>query len=95
MVVIKRFGVLQMAKVLGVLYFVLTAIFCIPGGLIVLLAGGLQGKEGLMGGAIGGVAMFFFPVIYGVLGFIGGAILAALYNAVAGFIGGIEMELEQ
>lgn len=95
MVVVKRFGVLQMAKIMGVLYFLMSAIFFIPAGLFMLLMGGLQGQEGLMGGAIGGIGMFFLPVFYGVGGFIGGAILAAFYNLVAGFVGGIEVEVEQ
>lgn len=95
MVVVKRFGVLQMAKIMGVLYFLMSAIFFIPAGLFMLLMGGLQGQEGLMGGAIGGIGMFFLPVFYGVGGFIGGALLAAIYNVVAGFVGGIEVEVEQ
>jgi len=95
MVVFRRFGVLQMAKVLGVVYFLMTAIFCIPAGFFLMLMGGLQGQEGLMGGAIGGIGMFFLPVLYGVGGFIGGAILAAIYNVVAGLVGGIEVELQQ
>jgi len=95
MIVIKSIGVLQMAKILGVLYFLMTAIFCIPMGVFVMLMGGLQGEEGIMGGAIGGIGMFFLPVLYGVGGFIGGAISAALYNVVAGLVGGIELELQQ
>lgn len=95
MVVFKRFGVLQMAKVLGVIYFLMTAVFCIPFGLIVMLMGGIQGQEGAVGGAIGGIGMLFLPVLYGAVGFIGGAIFAALYNVVAGFVGGIEVEIEQ
>ena len=34
------------------------------------------------------------PVIYGVMGFIGGVIGAAVYNLVARWIGGIELEVE-
>ena len=34
------------------------------------------------------------PVIYGVMGFIGGIIGAAVYNLVASWIGGIELEVE-
>jgi len=36
----------------------------------------------------------FMPVIYGVMGFIFGVIGAALYNLVANWIGGIEVEVE-
>jgi hypothetical protein len=34
------------------------------------------------------------PVLYGILGFIGGAILALLYNLFARLAGGFELELE-
>jgi len=40
-----------------------------------------------------GVGIFFIillPILYAVLGFIGGVISAAIYNLVAGWIGGIE-----
>jgi hypothetical protein len=34
------------------------------------------------------------PVLYGIVGFIIGALAALVYNLVAGWIGGIEIELE-
>ncbi len=34
------------------------------------------------------------PVIYGVMGFVFGVIGAAIYNLIAGWIGGIEVEVE-
>jgi hypothetical protein len=37
----------------------------------------------------------FIPFFYGAMGFIGGAVIATLYNIVAGKIGGIEVELVQ
>ncbi|HEX8186700.1 MAG TPA: hypothetical protein VF747_18175, partial [Blastocatellia bacterium] len=49
--------------------------------------------SGLIGG-MGIISIFIFPVIYGVLGFIGGAIAALIYNFAAGFMGGVELELE-
>jgi len=38
--------------------------------------------------------LIFLPIMYGVIGFIAGAIGAALYNLVAGVVGGIEIEVE-
>ena len=35
------------------------------------------------------------PIMYGVFGVVGGAIGAALYNLVAGWVGGIEVELDE
>jgi hypothetical protein len=40
-------------------------------------------------------AIVFLPVIYGVMGFITGALGAAIYNLFSGMIGGVELELEQ
>jgi len=34
------------------------------------------------------------PVLYGVMGFIVGAVGALIYNLIAGWIGGIELRLE-
>ncbi len=36
----------------------------------------------------------FMPIIYGVMGFVGGIVAAALYNLFARWIGGIEVEVE-
>ena len=46
-------------------------------------------------GAFFGVgSIILFPIAYGIMGFIGGLITAVLYNILAGFVGGIEMELQ-
>ena len=53
------------------------------------------GGEAGIGGLIGGVAaLLILPVMYGVFGFIGGLIIAVLYNLVAGMAGGIQLDLE-
>lgn len=39
-------------------------------------------------------AIIFLPIMYGIMGFIGGAIMAFVYNVVAGIAGGVELELE-
>ncbi|PYK63763.1 MAG: hypothetical protein DME50_16860 [Verrucomicrobia bacterium] len=36
----------------------------------------------------------FMPIIYGVMGFVFGVIMAAIYNLIAGWTGGIEVEVE-
>ncbi len=40
-------------------------------------------------------ALLFMPIGYGVLGFVVSLVLAALYNVVAKFAGGIEIQTEQ
>ena len=39
-------------------------------------------------------AVILFPLFYGVFGAIGALISAALYNVVAGIVGGVELTME-
>jgi len=47
------------------------------------------------GPTFGYLAIITYPIIYAILGFISGAIFAALYNLIAKWTGGIKMEFEQ
>lgn len=84
---IRRFGVGQTAKVVGVLYAFL-GLLVIP---IFLVAATLSPKETGFGT---GFALAL-PILYGVMGFIFTAIGCAIYNLVAGWVGGVEVELEE
>jgi hypothetical protein len=84
---IKRFSIGQSAKVLGVLYLLFGLLF-VPFFLLM----GAFGPEGAAG--FGTVFALGMPLMYAVFGLIGGAIGAALYNLVAGWVGGIEIEME-
>ena len=47
------------------------------------------------GGIVMGiVVMIALPVMYTIMAFIGGALGALIYNLFAGFVGGIEIEVE-
>ena len=83
---IRRFGVLQTAMVLGVLYVLLGVLF-LP---FISIAATLAPDETGFGT---GMALAL-PLLYGAAGFIFGAIGALLYNLVAGWVGGIEVELD-
>lgn len=83
---IRRFGVGQTAKVVATLYVLMGLVF-VP---IFLIAAKFSPKETGFGP---GFALAL-PIIYGVLGFIFTAIGCAIYNFVAGLVGGIEVELE-
>jgi hypothetical protein len=48
---------------------------------------------GWLGPMFGVGALVFFPVLYGVIGFVSGAISAALYNLFSGLVGGLELEM--
>ena len=82
---IRRFGVGQTAKVIGVLYALMGLVF-VP---IFLIAAMYSPNRPGFGP---GFALVL-PVMYGVLGFIFTAIGCAIYNLVAGLVGGIEVEL--
>ena len=92
---IKSFGIWQTAKLVAVMYFVFTAIFMIPFGLIFMMAGFTLGEgEGIFGAFFGGMFMLFLPVIYAVLGFVFVALGCLIYNFFAKYLGGIELEIE-
>lgn len=101
---IKKFGVLSVAKIQAVMMLVMSLLIAIPYGLIIILYGLFGGSlvGGQAGLAVGGgggvilgiVVMIGLPIMYGVIGFIGGAIGALLYNLFSSFVGGIEIEVE-
>jgi hypothetical protein len=99
---VKRVGVFSYAKItavtnaafgliLGVIYGL---IFMVVGGAI--MAGGGRGSSGAGASSfvIGLIMMVAIPIFCAIFGFIGGAIGALIYNVAAGFVGGIELELE-
>jgi hypothetical protein len=91
---IKRISPLQLGKMLGVLYGIMGLIF-VPFFLIMSAVATQMPAEqraGMM--AFGAGFAIFMPIIYGVMGFIFGALGALIYNLVAKWIGGIEVEVE-
>lgn len=89
-------SVVQAGLVLGGLYALISliiSVFLLIFGLIVMAGGaGSNDAAAAMGGGIGMiVAAVALPIVYGALGFIGGVIVAAVYNLIAKFTGGIEV----
>lgn len=101
---IRRFGVFSVAKVWGLLSFIIGLIIGLIYGLFIIFFGaavsalGTRTDEAVAGGVsmvvLGIIMMIAFPVMYGLMGFIGGIISAVVYNAAAGMIGGVKFELE-
>ena len=100
---IRRFGVISVAKIYGLLMFIMGLIIGVIYGLILIVLGAslsaFGGRGDATAGGISTVAMGIgmmigLPIFYGILGFIMGAIGALIYNAVAGIIGGVKFELE-
>ena len=99
--VISRIGVLSCGKVMGALYGLMGLLFGALFALISLLGVGaaLSASEsgdgtgaGIIGAMFGVGAIVLFPICYGILGFVGGLITAAIYNLVSGIVGGLELE---
>ena len=101
---IRRFSVFSVAKMQGLLAFVIGLLIGVIYGLFFMLFGAAMatmmphGENQAMGGVgsvVGGlVIMIVIPVFYGILGFVGGCIGALVYNVAAGVVGGIRFELE-
>lgn len=100
---IKRIGVLSAGKIAGVLYLALGLLVGIPLACFSLFFSSIFASSGLdteaagafLVSGVGGLVVYGIcvPIFYAVIGFIGGAIMAFIYNVVAGFMGGIELEL--
>lgn len=100
MVEISRVGVLSAAKITAVMYAIIGLIYgVLYGGMIIifsLLGAGLAGDAGggfLVGIGGGLCAIVMLPVMFGISGFIAGAIGAFIYNIAASKAGGLELEL--
>lgn len=86
---IRRFGVMKTATVVALMYVVIVAILIVP---FAVLTVAFRGDSG--GGAAVLAFGLFAALIYGVVGWVFTAIACALYNVVAGFVGGIEVQVE-
>jgi Transmembrane domain of unknown function (DUF3566) len=99
---VKRVGVFSYAKITAVTNTAFGVIIGVIYGLIfmavggALMAGGGHGSSGAGASSfvIGLIMMVAIPVISGIFGFIAGAIGAFIYNVASGFVGGIELEIE-
>jgi hypothetical protein len=89
---IRRFNVIKTSNVAALIYMVVTAIFVIPFALLFAIAGtATQIQGGITGGIVFAVVAIFG---YGLLGWVFTAIACLIYNLVASWIGGIEVQVE-
>jgi hypothetical protein len=94
MVRLRSVDVVSCAKIYGILHMaigVVVGLLFVLIGLVGFAAAPGQQKFGMIG-----VLIFaaLSPFLYGLFGFIVGAVMALLYNWVASAIGGIKVELE-
>jgi hypothetical protein len=94
--VIKRVGPMSCARIAGTLYAILGllvgAVFS-----LVAVAGGFgsdNSERGALGAIIGVGSVIVFPICYGAIGFVVSLIGAWLYNALAGMVGGIQLDIQ-
>jgi len=102
--IVRRVGVLSIAKIEGFLMFIVGLIVGVLYGLAFMLFGmtaasfaarsDSQALNGVSAVVIGLLIMIGVPIFYGVMGFIGGAIGGLIYNVASGIVGGIKLELE-
>jgi len=82
---LKRLAVLRTGKVLAVLYAFI---------MVLVLPFMLMGLAGSSKGSPADKFMLVLVVLYPLLGFIGGIVLAALYNLAAKWVGGLRFTFE-
>lgn len=91
MIRVKKFGVLQTAKVAAIIYALVSLVIIMPFAMI----GTMLSEEFFPEFAdLGVAAIIMIPVMYGIIGFIFTAISCLVYNLIASFTGGIEIEME-
>ena len=93
---IVSISVLQSGLGVGGLYGFLAlffSVFLVIFGLIAMVVGaGSNEAAAALGGGVGMIVFaVIIPFLYGAMGFVAGVIMAAIYNLIAKFTGGIEM----
>ena len=84
---LKRIEVLKAGYISGLLYLLLSTFVLVPLALISMAFGHPN--------ALGIGMIFILPIIYGLCGFVCGLIMAALYNLVSKWTGGLEVEVQE
>lgn len=95
---LRGVGVWSVSKIMGAMYFcvgILAGLFIAAisalGGFAAMGAGG--GSQGALPAVFGMGFAIMAPFLYGAIGLIGGALMAVLYNVLAHFVGGVEMDI--
>ena len=95
MVEITRIGVLSLGKIFGILYAFFGLVIGTLMSLVFVFSGAMMGDTGgITGFVFGAGAIITLPLFYGIMGFLSGILMAVPYNMIAGWIGGLEVEIE-
>ena len=82
-----------MERVLGILMAITSLVFVVPMVLALQFVGPQFDAQGNPVG-IPAAFVLIFPVMYLIMGYVGGAISSFLYNVIARYVGGFEFHLE-
>jgi uncharacterized Tic20 family protein len=82
---LTRISVLQSSKIMTALYFLMGFIYTLIGIPMAIFGSGHI--------RIIGIVYSFGPILFGVIGFVCFIIFAALYNVLAKWLGGVEIEV--
>lgn len=94
MYLLKSVDVWSCAKVAGIFYGC-AGLLAIPMALIAIAASAASPQPMGVPGAVGVVLLAIFaPLLYGLLGFLLGALSAWLYNVAAKYVGGIRLQVQ-
>jgi hypothetical protein len=93
---IRSIGIVSTARIMAVVYALMSLLF-MPFLLLAGLAGALTGDSTVAGLGLAAVVVLIvlLPVMYGLIGFLAGAIGAFIYNLAARWTGGIEISLSE
>lgn len=91
---VRRFGVIQTANMAAMMYFVMTIIFLVPFFLIGSMLPDMGEEAGGSWAWLSGAVLFIAPPVYAAFGWVATAIMCWFYNMIAGFVGGIAVEIE-
>ena len=94
--VVKSVGVASVAKIYGAISAGIGLVIGVCFALAAMAGAGLaeNSEMSFLGPMLGVGAVVALPIFNGVMGLIGGAIGAVLYNLFAGMVGGVQVELE-
>ena len=92
---LKRIEPLSLGKLFGILYALMALIIGAFITVFSLVGIAVNSQAGLFGLIFGIGAIILLPIFYGIAGFLIGLIGALLYNLVAKWTGGIELEFEK
>lgn len=92
--ILKSVGVMSVARIMGLVYGCMGLIF-VPLFLLFGILGSIAGQnKNPIAGVVGIVLAILMPFLYGLIGFVAGAIGALLYNLLSKWTGGFELELD-